>query len=461
MYFPPHISTLRMTNSSAGLFLGIFKGVAGSGVLAMPWCMMRAGWVASILLVLVVWAATVRTIVQVCRCAIQITPKSTAKPMLVTVPETETEPEPQDDSLVNKLLCALRVRKSSKKPKGPKEKLDPIGYGQLMDAAFQNEKAGFWISWLCVIPCQWIAAVAYVIFVAANSAPIFSDTLSPRYMTLAMTLIELALCMPKGTKHLSFSSAFGNVAFFCGTGAMLVYSIAVQGLKWSNVRAFTNARGVFEAFGILVFAFAAHTETLAIMASATGRGRQKFPYLVFLAFLLALTVFVGFSFCVYAAFGDATNAVFFLNLPNDNVVLNILRLSVSLMLVCGYPLLVYPIFHAYEPPGSTKAPDANHTSKWHIVFTKNFMWRTLWRWLIIISSGVIAAFVTDGFGPVSTIGGGFTAATSFILPPMFHILMSAYPIPKWSYALDIVIVLMGVVGGFLSIASGIVSLFQK
>lgn len=242
---------------------------------------------------------------------------------------------------------------------------------------------------------------------------------------------------------------------------MLIYSIVVQGMKWSNVRAFTSVKGAFEAFGILVFAFAAHTETLAIMAAATGRGRQKFPYLVFLAFLVALIVFAGFSFCVYAAFGDATNAVFFLNLPNDNVVLNIIRLSVSLMLVCGYPLLVYPIFHSYEPPGSTKDPDATHTSKWSIVFTKNFVWRTLWRWLIIISNGFVAAFVTDGFGPVSTIGGGFTAATSFILPPMFHILMRQQAIPRWSYGLDSAIVLMGVIGGILSIASGIISLVQK
>ena len=450
-----------MTNSSTALFLGIFKGVAGSGVLAMPWCMMRAGWAASLLLVLFVWAATVRTIIQVCRCAIQITPKSSAKPILVTESSEATE-SPADESIVNRALVALKLKRpASSKPKAPKEKLDPISYGQLMDASFKNDKAGFWISWLCVIPCQWIASVAYVIFVAANSAPVFSETLSPSYMTLAMTLIELGLCMPKGTKHLSFSSAFGNVAFFAGTGAMLVYSIAVQGLKWSNVRAFTSFRGVFEAFGVLVFAFAAHTEVLAIMASATGRGRQKFPYLVFLAFLVALTVFVGFSFCVYAAFGDATNAVFFLNLPNDNVILNILRLSVSLMLVCGYPLLVYPIFHAYEPHGSTKAPDAVHTSRFSIVFTKNFMWRTLWRWLIIISTGVVAMFVTDGFGPVSTIGGGFTAATSFILPPLFHILISTYDIPKWSYILDIAIIIIGVVGGVLSIASGVVSLFQK
>ncbi|KNH03833.1 Proton-coupled amino acid transporter 1 [Perkinsela sp. CCAP 1560/4] len=453
-----------MTNSSTALFLGIFKGVAGSGVLAMPWCFMRAGWVVSLLLVIFVWAATVRTVVQVCRLAIQITPKKTTKPMIVeaaaeTVDQVETSVA--DSSFVNKALCALKLRKANKGPKKPKEKLDPIGYGNLMEHSFKNERAGFWICWCCVIPCQWIASVAYIIFVAANSAPIFSSTMSPRYMTLVMTVIELALCMPKATGHLSFSSAFGNFAFFAGTGAMLVYSIAVKGLKVSNLRAFTDAKGAFEAFGILVFAFAAHTETLAVMAAATGKGRAKFPYLVFLAFLLALSIFVGFSFCVYAAFGDATNAVFFLNLPSNNIVLNILRLCVSLMLVCGYPLLAYPIFQAYEATGSTKEVDAVHTSKWSIIFTKKYMWRTLWRWLIIISTGVVAALVTDGFGPVSCIGGGLTAATSFILPPMFHILMSQRAIPRWSYGLDIFIILMGIVGGILSVATGVYSLFQN
>eukprot|EP00009_Paramoeba_aestuarina_P002781 CAMPEP_0201522010 /NCGR_PEP_ID=MMETSP0161_2-20130828/16405_1 /ASSEMBLY_ACC=CAM_ASM_000251 /TAXON_ID=180227 /ORGANISM="Neoparamoeba aestuarina, Strain SoJaBio B1-5/56/2" /LENGTH=374 /DNA_ID=CAMNT_0047920759 /DNA_START=261 /DNA_END=1385 /DNA_ORIENTATION=+ len=373
---------------------------------------------------------------------------------------TESAESEKPKSAFSKALAAVGIKQKSKQ-EGPKEKLDPIGYGHLMEHSFKDERAGFWIAWLCVIPCQWIASVAYIIFVAANSAPIFSDTMNPRYMTLVMTVVELFLCMPKSTGHLSFSSAFGNVAFFSGTGAMLIYSIAIKGLKASNVRAFTSAKGAFEAFGILVFAFAAHTETLAVMAAATGKGRRKFPYLVFLAFLLALTVFVGFSFCVYAAFGDATDAVFFLNLPNDNVILNILRLCVSLMLVCGYPLLAYPIFQAYEPAGSAKEEGAVHASKWEIVFTRKFLWRTLWRWLVIISNGLVAALVTDGFGPVSTIGGGLTAATSFILPPIFHILMRKRAIPKWSYGLDVVIMLMGIIGGVLSIVTGIYTLIHK
>ena len=52
--------------------MSLFKSVVGSGVLAVPYCFTRAGVPVTLALMVIVWMATVRTIHQVCTCAMKI-----------------------------------------------------------------------------------------------------------------------------------------------------------------------------------------------------------------------------------------------------------------------------------------------------------------------------------------------------------------------------------------------------
>ena len=61
-----------MSATPTAVFISFFKSVAGSGVLAMPYCFMRAGAIPSVVLVVLVWMATVREIQQLCTIAMEL-----------------------------------------------------------------------------------------------------------------------------------------------------------------------------------------------------------------------------------------------------------------------------------------------------------------------------------------------------------------------------------------------------
>ena len=425
-----------MKGSVFGLFLSIFKSVSGTGVLAMPYCFMRAGWAVGLLLVTIVWLCTVRAVLQVCACALKVS-----------------------DEEIEKRAHLSEVSNTTYDTTSTLNNTTHIGYVELARRSFQNSVSGPLVAFLCIVPCQWIACVTYIIFIAENSTPIIAPQWDHRVMVIIITLIEMFLCVPKSTKHLSLTSALGNIAFFSGIGAVLYHALRIHGVLFDRIAPYTTFTGAFEAFGILVFAFAAHVETLELIQDTPLNVRKRYAFAAVSAFLLAFVSFVGFSFLVYAAFGESTNAVLFLNLPDDNPVLSVLRMCVSLMLVCGYPLVMYPVFHVFEPakpvdsiPGRKRGISALYSR----ICTYRHV-TTLVRWIIVISSGVCATFATHGFGPVSSIGGGLTASTAFILPSLFHTCIFSNKLSKSTKILNYIVISMGIVCGVLSIVSGFVS----
>ena len=105
------------------------------------------------------------------------------------------------------------------------------------------------------------------------------------------------------------TSALGNVALLVAVAVILVY--AVQGSTEKTHQPLLLAQsekgfeGIASLFGIVVFAFAGHTE--AILVCASMQRKEAYRYVVALAAVFMIPLFVAFAYIVHRAYGAETN----------------------------------------------------------------------------------------------------------------------------------------------------------
>ena len=101
-------------------------------------------------------------------------------------------------------------------------------------------------------------------------------------------------------------------------------------------------------------------------------------------------VFTTYAFLVLASFGPLTKAIVFDNLPRDNVIVEVVILSMSIMPVCTYPFIMFPIFQILE----TTVLDSFDVKA-----------RLTVRWTLTLATGACAWLFMDYFEPVMAIMG--------------------------------------------------------
>ena len=119
-------------------------------------------------------------------------------------------------------------------------------------------------------------------------------------------------------------------------------------------------------------------------------------------------VFMTYAFLVLASFGRLTKAIVFDNLPRDNVIVEVVILSMSVMPLCTYPFIMFPIFHILE----TTVLDSFDVKA-----------RLTVRWTLTMATGACAWLFMDYFEPVVAIVGSLIAFIAFVLPPLFYLFL--------------------------------------
>eukprot|EP00760_Papus_ankaliazontas_P039573 PhM_4_TR9649/c0_g1_i1/m.105211/K14209/SLC36A, PAT; solute carrier family 36 (proton-coupled amino acid transporter) len=429
--------------------ISLFQGIVGSGVLALPYCVARGGLLPSTLLFIGIWIATIRTTVQTLACASKYLQSHHAQQ-----PPLKYDPESGDPL--------------------PSTAPPPIvSYHQLCEETFGKRHAS-WIAWSTLVLCQWTAGVGYFVFVSNNllevlspsSTPAPTDVSSaamtnnnavvpvdaavslatPGSIILCMAVVEMLLCTPRSAAYLEFPSMAGNVSFVFGTMCLMYYCVFEKGISMDNIQIVGTASGIMETFGVAVFAFSSHAQTLSIYCGCPPAVRRSFTSLVVAAQFAALASFFIFSFGVSGAFGSSTQAIVFNNLPPDAVITSAMRLAISFLLVANYPIANFPNFHVIE----TTVVDASHTGA-----------RILSRYMVVMSAAVTAYLCGESFGEVSAVTGGLNAVTAFVLPPAFYLKMmskNGYPVSRVEHAFCWCLIVVGLFGGLGSTLSGLVGI---
>eukprot|EP00760_Papus_ankaliazontas_P002948 PhM_4_TR11342/c0_g1_i3/m.55663/K14209/SLC36A, PAT; solute carrier family 36 (proton-coupled amino acid transporter) len=327
-----------------------------------------------------------------------------------------------------------------------------VTYPMLCTAAF-GEKYGGLASCAALLPTQWIVCVTFLVLVLTNSTDdVFYGSIELAIVVLAV--LECILVIPRSTSYLAFTSLFGNIAFTIAVSCVLYYAFGVidqtrNFQEGSYYATFTRRiplvgtpSGIGQAVGIVVFGFGAYAEVLGVLSSANDSARRNMTKIVVCVQMFVLVLSFSFSTIVVAAFGNDTAELTLDNLPHtkNSMILFLVRTSMSFVMVCTFPLVIFPVFHVVE----TTLLDPQHTAT-----------RLASRWLIVWSTAFVAYLFGNRFGPATAIGGGLACVLGYVLPPMFDLVLCADRVGLHRRVLNYCVVVFGCVASAASIGSGI------
>eukprot|EP00760_Papus_ankaliazontas_P038916 PhM_4_TR9414/c0_g1_i1/m.54371/K14209/SLC36A, PAT; solute carrier family 36 (proton-coupled amino acid transporter) len=436
-----------MSVSPLGVGISLFKSIIGSGVLAMPYCVMQAGAPFALGTLALIWCVTVYTSLQLywsvrhihkARCTLMKRKYASTDPLLQSEPMWSPAAQTPDAEMIK----AVTRFENAEEEDGD----HVVSFVHLVEAAFG--RTGRYVALATVVPGQIIVGTSYLVFVIQNTARALGLEQHMVGVTAVVFLLQCALCSPKSSSYLAYTSVFGNVAFATGLLTILYHAVFVHGLTVNPVyddNPSITRTGQLEAFGILVVSYSFGPESLGVLASANTRARHMFGRLIVLVLFVCLIVFSSFALLVFMSYGSETSSIVFDVLPKS-ASLTTVKLAMSMMLCCNYPLTMFAVFHIQE-------------TTWLADDFGGITLRLVSRWAIVALTCVLAFSAGDTFAAVNAVDGGLTAFIAFVIPPMCYWKMLGHkhfgPLEK---ALNVTIIVLGFIGGTVSAATGLLDI---
>lgn len=182
--------------------------------------------------------------------------------------------------------------------------------------------------------------------------------------------------------------------------------------------------GIFEAIGVISFAFVCHHNSLLIYGSLRKPTIDRFARVTHYSTGISLVACLIMALSGYLTFGDKTMGNVLNNFPDDNLMVNIARLFFGLNMLTTLPL---EAFVCREVMNNYWFPDEPYHPNRHLIFTTTLVTTALTLSLLTCDLGV----VFELFGATSA------CALAFILPPLCYIKLSKKS-PKTYLAMAVV-----------------------
>lgn len=169
--------------------------------------------------------------------------------------------------------------------------------------------------------------------------------------------------------------------------------------------------GIFEAIGVIAFAFVCHHNSLLIYGSLRKPTIDRFSRVTHYSTSISLVACLVMALSGYLTFGDKTLGNVLNNFPNDNIMVNIARLFFGLNMLTTLPL---EAFVCREVMNNYWFPDEPYHPNRHLIFTA-----------ALVVSALSLSLLTCDLGVVFELFGATSAcALAFILPPLCYIKLS-------------------------------------
>ncbi|KAI4658869.1 uncharacterized protein J4E79_006628 [Alternaria viburni] len=169
--------------------------------------------------------------------------------------------------------------------------------------------------------------------------------------------------------------------------------------------------GIFEAIGVIAFAFVCHHNSLLIYGSLRKPTIDRFTRVTHYSTSISLVACLVMALTGYLTFGDKTLGNVLNNFPNDNLMVNIARLCFGLNMLTTLPL---EAFVCREVMTNYWFPDEPYHPNRHLIFTTSLVVSALTLSLLTCDLGI----VFELFGATSA------CALAFILPPLCYMKLS-------------------------------------
>lgn len=276
------------------------KGLSGSGINALPFAFLVAGWVPGIVGMTIITLLTLST-------------------MRLTVLVSHSV---KRRMMVHGLAAAG----------------EPLGFRQV--SSYLMGKWGVFLVDTSLIACQLGGNMAFVAFMISNLGAITNHSISNSTLMLWLFPMMLAISLLPNTRLLSPVSHLGNVALLLAIATVFSvgFSSSTKATLVNNLQTepnFTDTSGLFLFIGIAAFALCGHAEVLSIsMDSSDVTNYMRTLNLCLLALFFAYT---SFSIISIACFGAQTASNILINLGQSGFV-NIVRGLMTIVVGCNVSL---------------------------------------------------------------------------------------------------------------------------
>jgi sodium-coupled neutral amino acid transporter 11 len=166
--------------------------------------------------------------------------------------------------------------------------------------------------------------------------------------------------------------------------------------------------GIFEAIGVISFAFVCHHNSLLIYGSLRKPTIDRFTKVTHYSTGISLAACLVMAFTGYLTFGSKTEGNVLNNFPSDNLMVNIARLFFGLNMLTTLPL---EAFVCREVMNNYWFPDEPYQPNRHLIFTT-----------ALVITAMMLSLLTCDLGIVFELFGATSAcALAYILPPLCYI----------------------------------------
>ena len=259
----------------------------------------------------------------------------------------------------------------------------------------------------CIVIGDTIPHVLAAVFPSLSDTPVLW-LLTNRRATIVLFVLGLSypLSLYRDIAMLAKASTFALVSM-----GIIIITVITQGPRLPpDMRGQLRGSllindGVFQAIGVISFAFVCHHNSLLIYGSLRKPTMDRFARVTHYSTGISMVACLAMALSGYLTFGDMTKGNVLNNFPSNNVMVNIARLCFGLNMLTTLPL---ECFVCREVMTEYYFPHEPYNPNRHIIFTTS-----------LVISAMMLALITCDIGIVFELVGATSAcALAYILPPL-------------------------------------------
>ncbi|AEO71656.1 c14a382b-c376-4c72-a747-0d9198abe16f [Thermothielavioides terrestris] len=263
-----------------------------------------------------------------------------------------------------------------------------------------------------VIVGDSIPSVLRAVWPGLPDVPVLGLLADRRAVIVVFTLgVSYPLTLYRDIAKLAKASTLALVSM-----AVIVITVVVQGFMvpmeergtLKDWRLLIINDGIFQAIGVISFAFVCHHNSLLIYGSLEKPTIDRFAKVTHYSTGISMAACLLMALAGFLTFGDKTQGNVLNNFPRDNTMVNVARLCFGLNMLTTLPL---EAFVCREVMLNYYFPGEPFNMNLHLLLSTS-----------LVFSAMVLSLVTCDLGTVfDLVGGTSAAAMAYILPPLCYI----------------------------------------
>ncbi|KAF2166787.1 hypothetical protein M409DRAFT_66360 [Zasmidium cellare ATCC 36951] len=259
----------------------------------------------------------------------------------------------------------------------------------------------------CIIIGDTIPRVLIALFPSLHSIPVIGLLTDRKAIIVLFTLgISYPLSLYRDIAMLAKASTLALISML-----VILITVVTQGplmpaeLKGPLKGSLIVNSGIFQAIGVISFAFVCHHNSLLIYGSLRTPTMDRFAKVTHYSTGISMVACLAMALAGYLSFGSLTQGNVLNNFPTDNIMVNIARLCFGLNMLTTLPL---ECFVCREVMTLYYFPHEQFNPNRHLIFTTSLVLSAMGMALITCDLGVVFELV----------GATSACALAYILPPL-------------------------------------------